>query len=158
MHGTISFSAVLTFPTSFSSAPCPPTTYDVLPAPKRGISLPNNLLCRYVNVQRNLKTQAMQALRGKVMDGGEAKEDAALSTWAHARAALVLRTEAVSVALRWVAGAKAIQVGVHTWKDRGRKRCSSTYTRFEESRQLSIVGTALPAATVITTAINATLM
>lgn len=31
-------------------------------------------------------------------------------TWAHARAALVLRTEAVAVALSWVAGAKVIQV------------------------------------------------
>lgn len=54
----------------------------------------------------------MQALRGKVVDGGGATEDTALSAWAHARAALVLRTEAVSVALRWVAGAKTIQVGV----------------------------------------------
>lgn len=56
--------------------------------------------------------QVMQALRGKVVDGGGATEDTALSAWAHARAALVLRTEAVSVALRWVAGAKTIQVGV----------------------------------------------
>lgn len=47
-----------------------------------------------------------------MVNGGEAKEDAALSTWAHARAALILRTEAVSVALRWVAGAKTIQVGM----------------------------------------------
>lgn len=59
-----------------------------------------------------LGAQAMQILRGKLVGGSEAKEGAALSTWAHARAALVLRTEAVSVALRWVAGAKTIQVGM----------------------------------------------
>lgn len=32
------------------------------------------------------------------------------STWAHARAALVLRTKAVATVMRWVAGAKTIQV------------------------------------------------
>ena len=46
-----------------------------------------------------------------MVDGGGTQDGVpSLSTWAHARAALVLRTEGVSVALRWVAGAKAIQV------------------------------------------------
>lgn len=60
----------------------------------------------------DLGTKVTQALRAKIVEGIEAKEDAALSTWAHARAALILRREAVSVALRWVASAKTIQVGV----------------------------------------------
>lgn len=57
----------------------------------------------------------MQALRGKMVDSGAAAaaDGAAFSTWAHARAALVLRTEAVSIALRWVAGAKTIQARTH---------------------------------------------
>eukprot|EP00752_Nemacystus_decipiens_P001572 g1533.t1 len=64
------------------------------------------------------KDEVLQALRGKTVDGGEAKEDAASSTWAHARAALVLRTEAVSIALRWVAGAKTIQVTFRAFRCR----------------------------------------
>lgn len=54
---------------------------------------------------------AVQALRGKTTGGGAAAaaDETALSTWAHARAAQVLRKEAVSVALRWVSGAKTIQ-------------------------------------------------
>eukprot|EP00903_Cladosiphon_okamuranus_P016531 g15251.t1 len=67
------------------------------------------------------KDKVVHALRGKTVNGGEAKEDAALSTWAHARAALILRTEAVSVALRWVAGAKTIQVAFRAF------RCRSSY-------------------------------
>ena len=76
------------------------------------ISLPASASCLFrCACTTQLRTQVIQALRGKAVDGGEAKEDEPLSTWEHARAALVLRTEAVSVALRWVAGAKTIQVG-----------------------------------------------
>ncbi|CAN0569988.1 unnamed protein product, partial [Ectocarpus sp. 12 AP-2014] len=69
---------------------------------------------------RKQATAALQALKGKPRDVGEA-EDAASSTWAHARAALVLRTEGVSVALRWVSAAKAIQVAFRGF------RCRSSY-------------------------------
>lgn len=69
--------------------------------------------CHVPQGGRKQATAALQALKGKPGDVGEA-EDAASSTWAHARAALVLRTEGVSVALRWVSAAKAIQV-CHTF-------------------------------------------
>ncbi|CAM9759100.1 unnamed protein product [Scytosiphon promiscuus] len=54
------------------------------------------------------KNGAMDLVRSQMSSEGSA-EDAGLSTWAHARAALVLRTEGVSVALRWVSGANIIQ-------------------------------------------------
>lgn len=49
------------------------------------------------------------ALRGQKTEAGSMGTDLS-DSWAHARAALVLRTEAVAVALSWVAGAKIIQV------------------------------------------------
>lgn len=41
--------------------------------------------------------------------GGEKTGGGTVSTWAHARAALLLRTEGVAVALQWVASSKVIQ-------------------------------------------------
>lgn len=62
-------------------------------------------------------TKTAAALQGKHVAVGGGAEDAGVaasaSTWAHARAALVLRMEAVSTALRWVAGTKTIQVRVN---------------------------------------------
>lgn len=62
-------------------------------------------------------TKTASALQGKHVAVGGGAEGAGVaasaSSWAHARAALVLRMEAVSTALRWVAGTKTIQVRVN---------------------------------------------
>lgn len=52
-------------------------------------------------------TAAAAAVAGGGVEGGAGNDE---NTWAHARAALVLRTEAVATALLWVAGAETIQV------------------------------------------------
>lgn len=69
-------------------------------------------------VPRTSTMNAAEAVTATVLRGNRSSRGATggwmtakISTWAHARAAQVLRVEAVAVALRWVAGAKNIQVG-----------------------------------------------
>ena len=61
-------------------------------------------------VTATAEASAATALRGGKSRGGGQTQGGQVSTWAHARAALLLRTEAVAVALQWVACSKMIQV------------------------------------------------
>ena len=76
--------------------------YKGSPVIKSEAAVPNGALLTAVET-------ADVTLRGQKTEA-DGKGTGLSDTWAHARAALVLRTEAVAVALRWVAGAKVIQV------------------------------------------------
>ncbi|CAM9961144.1 unnamed protein product, partial [Sphacelaria rigidula] len=58
---------------------------------------------------------------GGTEDKANLLENSQRDTWAHARAALVLRKEAVATVMRWIAGAKTVQVTYRAF------RCRSSY-------------------------------
>lgn len=69
---------------------------------------------------RSVREPTQEAKAVTTTGGRVGSPSSAEGTWAHARAALVLRTEAVATALRWVTGAETVQVS----EDSGRSgRC-----------------------------------
>lgn len=91
-----------------------------------------------VVASRRHKKRAGDSEKSEMADV-EDKATSKTSTWGHARAALVLRVEAVSVALKWVAGAKAIQVtrALVFRPCEGRKRVSEASSRMPHAPALS---------------------